>query len=352
MESLYYSISYACHRKCKHCYDDRFRPYVREALENVVLEGEKAHEAIINNLPDKMTYLDLQNPRNDGSFEEKQGRIVLSGGEVLVDPVRTRILYPVLEKLTAKYKNTGGIRIIVQTTGDLVTEEILDDLLSKGIWMISISGMDDYHVGMQGDKKNDLITHLKTMFHARGMKPSGHSAPVKDWSEEEGPVYHFFGAEDDEWIGKLWPRGRAWQNGLSRATIKDNFCNNWSGGKGFLNHGYSGSEVSIEPGGNIYPCCLKTKAPYGNLTEEKLTDILDDLSGHPIFEAINTGDPARMGISEGWSMERFLDASHTETPQGKPYANLCIGCDKFHTDTLKPILEQRRKTRLNINKPT
>jgi hypothetical protein len=32
MESVYDVLSWACHRKCKHCYETRFRPYVRDAL--------------------------------------------------------------------------------------------------------------------------------------------------------------------------------------------------------------------------------------------------------------------------------------------------------------------------------
>ncbi len=30
MESIYYVLSWLCHRRCDHCYDTRFRPYVRE----------------------------------------------------------------------------------------------------------------------------------------------------------------------------------------------------------------------------------------------------------------------------------------------------------------------------------
>ena len=29
MESIYYVAAWACHRRCDHCYEDRFRPYVR-----------------------------------------------------------------------------------------------------------------------------------------------------------------------------------------------------------------------------------------------------------------------------------------------------------------------------------
>jgi hypothetical protein len=56
-------------------------------------------------------------------------------------------------------------------------------------------------------------------------------------------IFSFFGATPDAWIGKLWPSGRAWTNGLSTALYKDNFCNAWSGGLNFLNVGYSGKEL-------------------------------------------------------------------------------------------------------------
>ena len=50
MQSIYWVLTWACHRKCKHCYDDRFRPYIRDALTEVVGEGLRAYEAVINNL--------------------------------------------------------------------------------------------------------------------------------------------------------------------------------------------------------------------------------------------------------------------------------------------------------------
>ena len=184
------------------------------------------------------------------------------------------------------------------------------------------------------------------MFAAAGMRRSGHAAPVRAWNEEEGPVYSFFGATPDMWIGKLWPRGRAWRNGLSTATLADNFCAQWSGGKGFLDHGKAGSEVSIEPDGSVYPCCVKTGAALGNLAQEKLLDILDSLRGEPALAAINRGAPDAMGLAHGWSEAGFRARSHTLTPQGAPYANLCIGCDAFHAEVLGPILAAIRDRRL------
>jgi len=353
VESIYWVLAWACHRKCRHCYEDRFRPYVRGALEAVVAEAERNAPKVIANLPPEMTYLDLNDPRPDGTLPRKTGRIILSGGECLMDPVRERVTYPVIEELAAKYRDRGGVKIIVQTTGDLLTPAMIDDLLRRGVWMISVASIDDYHVGLEGEAKQQaFIASLSALFEAAGLRRSGVATTHRNWLDEPGPLYSFFGASPDAWIGKIWPRGRGWQNGLSTATLADNFCARWSGAMNFLNHGYSGSEVSIEPDGSVYPCCLKTKLPIGNLTEEGLIEILDSLAGDPVYEALNAGQPQRMGLSYGWSVETFLEKSRTTDPKGRPYANLCIGCDRFHEEVLKPWIEaaavRRRERRVAV----
>lgn len=349
MESIYYVLSWACHRRCKHCYESRFRPYVRGALQKVVDEAKTTFPQVIANLPDTLSYLDLSAPSETapGGYTRRASRIILAGGEVLVDPVRQEVLYPALEAIRRKY-GAQGVRVIVQTTGDLVTPQIVDDLLSRGAWMISCAGMDDFHVGMEGDKRLPLQDRLRAMFEAAGMRDSALASSTRNWNEQtqDQPVYSFFGATEDAWIGKIWPRGRAWENSLSKATITDNFCNAWSGGLGFLNRGYSGSEVSIDPNGDVFPCCLKTAAPLGNLCEERLDDILDSLMGHPALEAISMGHPERMGLAQGRDLSRFLEESRTTRPDGQPYRNLCIGCDRFFEKVLGPELARLREERL------
>ena len=58
MESIYYVLCWHCHRRCKHCYEEKFRPYVRDELEAVVAEAERNFAALINNLPARMSYLE------------------------------------------------------------------------------------------------------------------------------------------------------------------------------------------------------------------------------------------------------------------------------------------------------
>jgi hypothetical protein len=346
MESIYYVLSFACHRKCVHCYEDRFRPYRRGELAALTKTAKRNFPRVIANLPDDMRYLDAACGSSTGEAAEGLGRIILSGGEVLIDPVREEVLYPAIEAIRAKYADVGGVKLVVQTTGDLVDRKIIDELLGLGVFMISVAGMDDFHVGMEGEKRERLKQKLVSWFEAAGMRPSGVKAGERRRHDEEGPLYSFFGATPETWIGKLWPRGRAWSNGLSSARLEDNFCNRWSGGLNFLNHRQAGSEVAIEPTGDVYPCCLKTKYPLGNLLEEKLVDILDSLHDHPAFAAINLGEPARMGLAHGWSVEQFVARSRGLTPRGEAYGNLCIGCDAFHEEVLGPVIAGLRARRL------
>jgi hypothetical protein len=330
VESIYYVMTWLCHRTCEHCYEDRFHPYHGEELKKVVRESQQNVPRIIANFPDCFTYRDLNDVDEQGKFREKRGRVILAGGEILLEAVREKVLYPALEQLRRKYQDKGGVEIIVQTTGDLLTERFVVELLERGVSVISVSGMDEYHDGMDTvEAQQKLQNKLRKIFEAHG---------VQEWTPpprpETGRYYHFFGATPGSWIGRLWPRGRAWKNELSTATLADNFCNAWSGGLNFLQHEFSGSEVSVEPSGGVYPCCIKTKAPVGNLLENKLDDILNGLLGNPVYEAISMGHPERMGIAHGWSVEKFLEKSRTVLPSGRAYQNLCIGCDAFHEEVL------------------
>jgi hypothetical protein len=330
MESIYYVMTFLCHRQCPHCYEDRFRPYYGEELERVVAESRSNFERIIGNFPERMTYLDI-----DDELLEKQGRVILAGGEILLEPVRVSILYPALEQLHGKYRDNGGVHLVVQTTGDVLNEAILDDLLDRHVHVVSVSGLDAFHAGLEKESAREALKQrLTLMFVSRGMLPLPAAPNRTGYGDQQRRYFSFFGATPDQWIGKIWPRGRAQANSLSTATLADNFCNAWSGGLNFLQYRYSGSEVSVEPNGNVYPCCMKTQLAIGTLLEERLEAILDRLVGNPIYEAISTGHPERMGISHGWTVEKFFEKSKVTLPNGRVYQNLCIGCDAFHREVL------------------
>lgn len=341
MESIYYVATYLCHRTCHHCYEDRFRPYSGAALERVVNESITHHPRIIENFPERMTYLDLNDcDPATGQPREKIGRVILAGGEILLKEIRERVLYSALDLLQQKY--SGQVKLIVQTTGDTLTGQIVDELLEHHVWHISVSGIDQHHQGLETvEAQQRHVEKLTRLFETRGLKHHNLIAEHGGSAELEHRYFSFFGATEEAWIGPLWPRGRAWQNELSKATLADNFCNRWSGALNFLQYRYQSSEVSVEPNGNVFPCCIKTKAPIGNLLTEKLEAILERLNGNPVYEALSMGHPERMGISHGWTVEKFIEASTVRLPSGQLYQNLCVGCDKFHEEVLIPALQAK-----------
>ena len=64
MESIYFVMSWLCHRTCEHCYEDRFHPYYGDESKQIVTASEANVPRIINHLPDRMVYLDPGDPRN------------------------------------------------------------------------------------------------------------------------------------------------------------------------------------------------------------------------------------------------------------------------------------------------
>jgi hypothetical protein len=349
MEAIYYVMSWLCHRKCEHCYESRFKPYYGEEQARMIREMTSAYPKIIANLPERMTYLDLADPSQDGSLPEKQGRVILSGGEILLKQVREVITYPAMELLYDKYRNHGGVEITIQTTGDLLNDQIVDELLQHHVGHINVSGLDLHHDGIDPEKLQEKLTRL---FEAHGMTHREQTQTQSQYRPvgriEKGPFFNFYGAVPGSWIGELWPRGRTMENEISTATLKENFCARRSGGVDFLQYRHSGSKVSIEPNGNVYPCCVKTKAPIGCAADEPLEAILARYVGNPVYEAISMGRPERMGLSHGWSVEKFIEKSIVRLPSGKLYQNLCVGCDRFHEEVLMnrpPLVSIQRESK-------
>lgn len=105
MQSQFWVLRWAC----RHCYDNRFRPYLRGEPDSVVKEGVRACETVIENLPADLSWTDADGTR-------KPTTIILAGGELLLDAVRKPLFFPVLATLQAKYSSAPPIAI--QTTGD------------------------------------------------------------------------------------------------------------------------------------------------------------------------------------------------------------------------------------------
>ena len=150
LESIYWVLTWLCHRSCAHCYDERFRPYRRDETERMLSESEALLPRIVANLPRTMQYED------GGTLHT--GRIILAGGELLLDGVRERLLYPTLSLLRERYAKVGGVRLVIQTTGDVIQPEHLEALRRLGVWMVTVSGIDGFHKGLEEEAERAALT--------------------------------------------------------------------------------------------------------------------------------------------------------------------------------------------------
>lgn len=287
MESIYWVVSRDCNLRCRHCYNNS----------EPGAEGLTAAEVtqVITHLPDPPV-----------------GHIILSGGEVLHFP---DLLFHTLSALHARYG--GAVPLWVQTNGDLLDGSMLDRLLEAHVQHIGVSSIDDFHPKSARRRQ----PYLEALFRSRGMVatpevPEGHphgTPPYRDFS--------FWGATPEMWIGKIWPRGRALDTRCTKAGPEDDFCHRWSGALNFLERSGEGAEVNIQLSA-VYPCCPMTVRPVGDLRLESLETILDRCRANPVYQALNRGRPAEMGVHLG------IPTDYAER-RIEELGNCCLWCDEF-----------------------
>ena len=252
IESVYWVFTQLCNDKCDHCYNNS-GPYGNRISDEDCI-------AIVNNLPSKVH------------------RLILSGGEPIAE---RKQLYLILDELEKKYQ--GRTQIMLQTNGDLLTGEILDHVLSKGVKRIDIASIDRYH-----KNAGNRIAQLIELFESRGLVGDMTDPLIeKDNYLIEQPLsYGFWGATEEMWLGGNWARGRAMEKDIWKRDHTHNFCNILSGGRGFLGGTELPQEISIQLWA-INPCCPGTKKAMGDARKEKVADVLKRVSKSPIFQKIN-----------------------------------------------------------------
>lgn len=289
-ESLYWVFTQLCNDQCAHCYN-LSGPQGARISEEECLQ-------IIENLPDQID------------------RIILSGGEPLAERKK---LYLILDGLKERYGS--ATQIMLQTNGDLLTGEILDTLIEKGVTRFDIASIDRYH-----KHAGNRLMQLAELFESRGVNGDDKDPLVE--KENYLHVNHlswgYWGATEDMWLGGNWARGRAMQKNIWKKDPNHNFCSILSGARNFLG-GYEDipQEISIQLW-RINPCCPGTKFPMGDARKEKVVDVLARIADNPIFQKLNEGDPWKMGESIGISEEQ----AKTRTQDLK---NICLWCDEFFT---------------------
>ena len=293
MQSIYWVITRDCTQRCPHCYISS-----APGEESLSLG---AVERIVENLPTEVEQL------------------ILGGGETLVDKA---LLYGILDALHARFGD--ATRLMIQTNGDLLDVDTVEELVARHVRRIDVSSIDDHHTNRHTREQ------LERILGSNGLTYLEFPSMVDEDGNMPAAAYSFWGATPELWLGGVWPRGRALESGLWSKNPSHNFCNRWSGALGFLDDGSPQQEINIRLY-DAYPCCPATKVSLGDVREESLTDILDRYRDDPVFHALNRGEPEAIGVEMGVSVEfarRRIDE----------LGSRCLWCDEFFEKRYKKAL--------------
>lgn len=295
IESVYWVFTQLCNDQCDHCYNMSGPQGERISEEECLM--------IIENLPNKID------------------RLILSGGEPVADRKK---LYLILDKLQERYGDTD-MQIMLQTNGDLLTEEILDTLIAKGVTRFDIASIDRFH-----KHAGARLMQLAELFDSRGVNGEDRDPLIDkdDYLVEHKLSWGYWGATDDMWLGGNWARGRALEKDIWKRDPDHNFCTILSGARNFLG-GYKDipQEICIQLW-RINPCCPGTKFPMGDARQDKVTEILTRMVDHPVFRKLNQGLPLEMGEHLGVSKEEA-------SAKNQALQNICLYCDAFFDDHMQ-----------------
>ncbi|EAY24532.1 radical SAM protein [Microscilla marina] len=299
IESVYWVFTQLCNDQCAHCYN-------LSGPKGAKMSEEECMQ-IIENLPPKID------------------RIILSGGEPLAERQK---LYAILDRLKQRYP--AHTQLMLQTNGDLLTEEILDTLIAKGVTRFDIASIDRFH-----KNAGARLTELADMFASRGVNGDDKDPLVdKDNYLHGHPLsWGYWGATDDMWLGGNWARGRAIKKGVWKKDPAHNFCTILSGARNFLG-GYDDipQEISIQLW-QINPCCPGTKKALGDARHQKVADAMMQASQSPMWQKLNEGNPWQMGEHLG------VSEAHAKA-RTQALKNVCLWCDEFFEQYCKASAHQ------------
>lgn len=293
-DQIYWVFTQLCNDKCIHCYNNSGPQGTRISEEDCM--------AIVDNLPQQLN------------------KLILSGGEPLAEK---KLLYKILERLQQKYKGQE-LHVSLQFNGDLLTPQILTQLIERGVDHFSIASIDRYHK-KQGERKELLANMFEDQdVQLRAGQPTL-SRKERQKMQHSYLTYGFFGATEDMWLGGNWARGRAMEHDIWKKDGTHNFCAIHSGAIGFMGHEEADitQELSIQLW-RVNPCCPGTTTPMGDARKEKISDIVKRMSKHEIMKKLNQGNIYAIGESIGISEEYGRR-------RAKELKNVCLWCDEFFT---------------------
>lgn len=298
MESVYWVFTLRCNDFCPHCYNNSGPKGETITLEELL--------KVVPNLPPKI------------------GRIILSGGEPLVEKDKLRGVVAAIRK-----KYSRKTQIFLQSNGDLLSDKVLAELEEMTIDRIDIVSVDRFH-----KKQGRHVETLRGLFLDRGW--TEHQEHAIGNMAPRSKVFSFWGANEKFWVGGLWARGRALSHSLENRDPKKNFCAQWSGAIGFLDSGSPQQEIHIQLY-RLYPCCPTTLFSIGDVRDHAVEALLDNVSKNPTFQTLNKGDVYVLGTADGLTPEYIR--SRIEA-----LGDVCLWCDEYFDDQYRGSKGERRKS--------
>jgi hypothetical protein len=191
--------------------------------------------------------------------------------------------------------------------------------LKKGVTRFDIASIDRYH-----KSAGARLIDLAELFDSRGVDGQDKDPLIEkdNYLKERHLSWGYWGATDDMWLGGNWARGRAMEKAIWKRDPEHNFCSILSGARNFLG-GYEDipQEISIQLW-RINPCCPGTVYPMGDARKESVSEVLERVKDHPVFQALNDGEPWKMGKHLGIDEARAQERT-------KALENICLYCDEF-----------------------
>lgn len=218
-------------------------------------------------------------------------------------------LLALVRNLRERYGDGTGVW--VQSNGDLLDPERLGALVEAGVDRLDIVSMDRFH--KQGGSHRG---RLEALFQEAGWSAASTLAQGELWRRDQ-PVFAFWGANEEIWLKGNWARGRALETGNALLDPGHNFCALWSGARGFLDAGSPLQEVHVQLT-RLYPCCPTTFRSLGDVREHPVETLLDRVRGHPVWEALNRGEPGELGEDRDRAARRTRELG-----------DVCLWCDEF-----------------------
>ena len=278
------------------------------------------YRAILANFP----RIHLSRDSRRTGRRRRRGRLILAGGELLIDGVREELFYPTLDAIRERW-GAAAPQVSMQTTGDVLTAPLhrgdararrRDDRdRQHRRFPRRARGRGQVRADGRGAGDDGAVRR-----HARSISASRATRVRSRARREErrrggGRTFLFFGAQPELWIGELWPRGRAWTKRPLARDLRDELLRPLERRQELPRSragGIRGRDRARRLGLSVLP--EDQGSPSETSPRSACSTSSQACAAIRRFEAINAGDPERMGEAFGWERADFRRAATQVDP--------------------------------------